>query len=518
MEAFSNYIKVSLIVTLLVGSPWVLYQLWRFVAPGLYSHERRFIYFLLPLSAVLTVTGVLFLYLFIMPLLLRFFIGFGSGIGAVAPHTAPVPAGINLSHITVLAADPARHVAGDEWINTTDMVLRCCIGEKSGKPAIVALQVFTSSGIIPQYRITEYVKLLLTLSLAFAGAFQAPVVVLLLGWAGVIDRKFLKKYRKHAVVVWCHRRCPAHPRRPRLDDPHAHPPYLLYEPGGLCCSWVLPASRIAGQRAASTEPGRAARRAKSLSVQGRKIGSLDQESHMSGAAAGAAAAAERRRREEEETMTGYSPADLADGWEFKILRSATGAFRNPDRFRQALEEESRAGWVLVEKFDNQRVRLSCPVSARAGDAGLGFDPYRTRFGMGDGALVALILGSVFGSLGLAGLTRLPCRAFLSVHAPSVMTGVIAKLRSLLAAPPPAAPTLQASDLDASMMRRALELAGQAAAMGEVPVGAIVYNTQTGQVLGEGFSATTGASPTKTPPPMPSTLPSSPPRARSKTGA
>jgi hypothetical protein len=133
---------------------------------------------------------------------------------------------------------------------------------------------------------------------------------------------------------------------------------------------------------------------------------------MSAAATAAAAAAERRRREEEESMTGYSAGDLADGWEFKILRSATGAFRNPERLRQALEEESRAGWVLVEKFDNQRVRLKRPASARAGDAGLGFDPYRTRFGMGDGALVALILGTVFGALGLAGLI-----VFLVAHAP-----------------------------------------------------------------------------------------------------
>ncbi len=102
-------------------------------------------------------------------------------------------------------------------------------------------------------------------------------------------------------------------------------------------------------------------------------------------------------------MTPYSHADLAEGWEFKFLRSATGAFRNPDRLRQALDEEARAGWVLVEKFDNQRVRLKRPAAARAGDAGLGFDAYRTSYGLSDGKLAAIIVGSIFGSIGLVAL-------------------------------------------------------------------------------------------------------------------
>jgi len=119
-----------------------------------------------------------------------------------------------------------------------------------------------------------------------------------------------------------------------------------------------------------------------------------------GASAAAAAAAARRRREEEEAMTAYTHADLTEGWEFKILRSATGQFRNPDPLRQALEEEARAGWVLMEKFDNQRVRLKRPAAARAGDAALGFDPYRTSYGMGEGTLAFIIIGSIIGSISL----------------------------------------------------------------------------------------------------------------------
>ena len=99
-------------------------------------------------------------------------------------------------------------------------------------------------------------------------------------------------------------------------------------------------------------------------------------------------------------MSGYSQADLAEGWEFKIPRSATGAFKHPDRLRQALDEESHAGWVMVEKFDNQRVRLKRPASARAGNTTPGVDPYRRSYGVSEGALTAAIMASVFATIGV----------------------------------------------------------------------------------------------------------------------
>jgi hypothetical protein len=56
-------------------------------------------------------------------------------------------------------------------------------------------------------------------------------------------------------------------------------------------------------------------------------------------------------------MTPYTPQDIAENWEFKILRSAASQFRNPAWLRSILEEEARAGWIMIEKFDNSRVRL-----------------------------------------------------------------------------------------------------------------------------------------------------------------
>lgn len=109
-----------------------------------------------------------------------------------------------------------------------------------------------------------------------------------------------------------------------------------------------------------------------------------------GAAAAAAAEAERRRQEEEE-MTKYTDADLQGDWEFKIVRSNLASFKNPEVLQQVCAEEARAGWTLVEKFDNQRLRFKRPISARAGDVGLGIDPYRTQYGTSSGAIVAVIV-------------------------------------------------------------------------------------------------------------------------------
>jgi hypothetical protein len=116
---------------------------------------------------------------------------------------------------------------------------------------------------------------------------------------------------------------------------------------------------------------------------------------ISSATAGAAAAAAKRRREqqEEEDMTGYGSDDLS-GWEFKIVRSTTGRFKNPTILRQVLEEEARAGWELLEKFDDSRIRFKRRIDKRQSDAALGYDAYRTSYGIKEGVLVLIIVGAV----------------------------------------------------------------------------------------------------------------------------
>lgn len=120
---------------------------------------------------------------------------------------------------------------------------------------------------------------------------------------------------------------------------------------------------------------------------------------MSGAHIAAHAAAEKKRREqeEEELMTGYTPSDLNDPWEFKIVRSYTSQFKNPEVFRSLVQAESVAGWELLEKLDDGRVRFKRPVSARRRDAMLppGIDPYRTQHGPSEGVIVFWVLAAIF---------------------------------------------------------------------------------------------------------------------------
>ena len=116
-------------------------------------------------------------------------------------------------------------------------------------------------------------------------------------------------------------------------------------------------------------------------------------------AATVAAAAAARQREEEEDMTKYNAEDLG-GWEFKIMRSALGRFKNYQRLQQVCQEEARAGWEMVEKFDDYRVRFKRRTDRRTGDRGLPTDPYRTSIGMQGGAMAAIIVGVVFVIAGL----------------------------------------------------------------------------------------------------------------------
>ncbi len=115
--------------------------------------------------------------------------------------------------------------------------------------------------------------------------------------------------------------------------------------------------------------------------------------------------AERQNTEEEENMTNYTSDDLNNEWEFKIVRSTFGAFRKPHVLQALIEEEAQAGWEMVEKFDENRVRFKRPANARKRDGMLPdyVDPYRTQYGgiaKSQGMLVAMGVGiAVF----LAGL-------------------------------------------------------------------------------------------------------------------
>jgi hypothetical protein len=97
---------------------------------------------------------------------------------------------------------------------------------------------------------------------------------------------------------------------------------------------------------------------------------------------------------EEERMATYSNEDLDEDWEFKIVRAISDAFRKPEALQRLLQEEAVAGWSMVEKFDDNRVRFKRPRSAREQDAYLpdGVNPYRTQYGPPAVFYAALVIG------------------------------------------------------------------------------------------------------------------------------
>ncbi|MEZ5741240.1 MAG: twin-arginine translocase subunit TatC [Burkholderiaceae bacterium] len=80
--AFFTLTKVSFLSAFLVSMPWILYQAWQFVAPGLYEHERKFAMPLILSSVFFLVLGIAFAYTFVLPAAYGFFIKMSSQTGA----------------------------------------------------------------------------------------------------------------------------------------------------------------------------------------------------------------------------------------------------------------------------------------------------------------------------------------------------------------------------------------------------------------------------------------------------
>lgn len=75
---FMLYMKISFLASLFLMSPFVFYQLWLFIAPGLYKKERKYVFPFVFFTTVFFIAGALFGYLFVFPWACRFFLAMGS--------------------------------------------------------------------------------------------------------------------------------------------------------------------------------------------------------------------------------------------------------------------------------------------------------------------------------------------------------------------------------------------------------------------------------------------------------
>ncbi|MBW1974188.1 MAG: twin-arginine translocase subunit TatC [Deltaproteobacteria bacterium] len=83
-EAFLTYLKVSLLGGIALAIPVIIFEFWRFVAPGLYEHEKKYLFPIVILSVLFFLGGALFGYFVVFPFGFRFFVSFAS------PHIVPM--------------------------------------------------------------------------------------------------------------------------------------------------------------------------------------------------------------------------------------------------------------------------------------------------------------------------------------------------------------------------------------------------------------------------------------------
>ena len=140
-ETFLTYLKVAFFAAFFVTSPFVLIQIWKFVAPGLYDHEKSAIMPFLFLTPILFFLGGALVYYLVMPLAIKFFLSF----------------------------------------------------ESVGLATHLPIQL--------EAKVNEYLSLVMKLIFAFGLSFQLPVVLSLLARVGVVDSEFLKKRRKYVFVI-----------------------------------------------------------------------------------------------------------------------------------------------------------------------------------------------------------------------------------------------------------------------------------------------------------------------------
>ena len=149
-EGFFVAIKISLLGGLALSFPIIGHQLWRFVAPGLYRNEKTAFLPFLVASPIMFLLGASFAFYIVIPLAFDFFLGF--------QQFAPT-------------------------------------GEDISADAFAA-----EAGITFQGSVAEYLSLTIKFILAFGLCFQLPVLLTLMGKAGLVSAEGLGQVRKYAVV------------------------------------------------------------------------------------------------------------------------------------------------------------------------------------------------------------------------------------------------------------------------------------------------------------------------------
>ncbi|MFN3846598.1 MAG: twin-arginine translocase subunit TatC [Paracoccaceae bacterium] len=168
-EYFFTLIHISVVAGLALSFPVIAYHLWRFVAPGLYRNEKNAFLPFLVASPVLFILGAVFSHYVVTPLAMAFFLGFADATSVVSvllPTISDAP----IADATV--ASPLTEAVQRQGID-----------------------------IVFQGKVNETLDISLKLIIAFGLCFQLPVLLTLMGKAGLVSAAGLAGTRKYAVVL-----------------------------------------------------------------------------------------------------------------------------------------------------------------------------------------------------------------------------------------------------------------------------------------------------------------------------
>jgi sec-independent protein translocase protein TatC len=175
-EYFFTLIRISVVGGLTISFPIIAYQLWRFVAPGLYRNEKNaFLPFIIA-SPVLFLIGAAFAHYIVVPLAMAFFLGF-----------ADLP-----SFVSALMVEGAALPPGSELLPSAQGGLSL--------PAAAAATTDTGVNIVFNGKVNETLDITLKMIVAFGVCFQLPVLLTLMGSAGLASSRGLRGTRKYAMV------------------------------------------------------------------------------------------------------------------------------------------------------------------------------------------------------------------------------------------------------------------------------------------------------------------------------
>ncbi len=216
-EFFITVLKICLIAALFVSSPWVFYQIWSFIAKGLYPAERKFVHIFIPFSAFLFILGGVFFIVVVAPICFNFFITFATNFDMPElkenPISGPIIRAIKGNKDDTVP-DAAVTSSSDTQSERTELTFVLPFG--------VTLEVSlpfpppegsavdgtsSSSGVKPHEsliqfipKIDQYVSLVLILALGFSLAFQMPLAVFFLGRLGLVTVAALGSGRKYVFI------------------------------------------------------------------------------------------------------------------------------------------------------------------------------------------------------------------------------------------------------------------------------------------------------------------------------